>query len=175
MKHLFLAAALILPATSSAQTTAAPAPAPAPATPAPDPAWIAAQQAALTSLKASDGWQTLPGDVRWRRIGGDGKGTHPKISDVVLVHYSGKLTNGTEFDSSYKREWPLIIPVAAAVQGWQTVVPEMGVGDTIEAVIPAAVGYGPNEAGDIPANSTLIFKIQLLGIAPPELLAGQPQ
>lgn len=127
------------------------------------------------SLKPADGWQTLPGDVRWRRVSGDGKGTHPKLSDVVLVHYSGKLTNGTEFDSSYKRDWPLLIPVGAVVPGWQTVIPAMGVGDTIEAVIPAAQGYGDTASGDIPANSTLIFKIQLIGIAPPEMLQGQPQ
>ncbi len=93
-------------------------------------------------------------------------GAKPKISDNVKVHYSGKLeSNGKVFDSSYKRGEPATFPLNAVIQGWQEGLQIMEVGSTYEFVIPSKLAYGESGAGRmIPANATLIFEVQLLGI-----------
>lgn len=132
--------------------------------PALDPAWQQQQAAALTQLKPADGWQTTQDGLRWRRIKGDGTGTHPTIADTVTLHYAGTLTDGTEFDSSYARNEPATFPLADLIPAWQIAVPHMGIGDTIEIVSPSDLAYGPNGKGDIPGGATLLFKVELLGI-----------
>lgn len=128
-----------------------------------DMAWMSAQQAALSGLKASDGWQWLDGGLAWRRIAGDGSGRHPTAEDVVTVHYAGKLVDGTEFDSSYGGD-PVTFPLGKLIPAWKLAIPQMGVGDTIEIAAPASLAYGPKGKGPIPGGATLIFKVQLLGI-----------
>jgi FKBP-type peptidyl-prolyl cis-trans isomerase FkpA len=135
-----------------------------PTGPTQDAAWHNRQQLAIAELKAEDGWQVLPGNGRWRRVKGDGTGRHPAVTDTVTLHYAGKLVDGTEFDSSIARGEPATFPLNRLVKGWQVAVPLMGVGDTIEIVIPADMGYGPNGAGPIPGNATLLFTIELLDI-----------
>ncbi|MDF7774922.1 FKBP-type peptidyl-prolyl cis-trans isomerase [Sphingomonas sp. AOB5] len=129
-----------------------------------DAAWHNRQQLAISSLKAADGWQPLPGNGRWRRVKGDGTGRHPAVTDTVTLHYAGTLIDGTEFDSSFKRGEPATFPLNRLVKGWQVAVPNMGVGDTIEIAIPADMAYGPNGRGPIPGNATLLFTIQLIAI-----------
>ncbi len=129
-----------------------------------DTAWINNQSLALASLKASDGWQSLDRGLRWRRIAGNGSGKHPAVTDTVTLHYAGRLTDGTEFDSSYSRGEPATFPLDALIEAWQLAVPRMGVGDTIELAVPAELGYGPRGKGPIPGGATLMFKIELLGI-----------
>jgi FKBP-type peptidyl-prolyl cis-trans isomerase FkpA len=129
-----------------------------------DPAWHNRQSLALAQLKASDGWQSLPGGLRWRRVKGSGAGKHPTVNDVVTLHYAGTLIDGTEFDSSYGRGEPATFPLGALIQAWQMSVPMMGVGDTIEIATPADLAYGPEGKGPIPGGATLLFKIELLGI-----------
>ncbi|MES2989588.1 MAG: FKBP-type peptidyl-prolyl cis-trans isomerase [Pseudomonadota bacterium] len=129
-----------------------------------DTAWINSQSLALASLKASDGWQSMEKGLRWRRIAGNGSGKHPAVTDTVTLHYAGRLTDGTEFDSSYARNEPAIFPLEALIEAWQLAVPKMGIGDTIELAVPAELGYGPRGKGPIPGGATLLFKIELLGI-----------
>nr|WP_240700178.1 FKBP-type peptidyl-prolyl cis-trans isomerase [Sphingomonas gei] len=129
-----------------------------------DAAWHNRQMLALAQLKASDGWQSLPGNLRWRRIKGDGSGKHPTVQDVVKIHYAGTLVDGTEFDSSYSRGEPASFPLGALIPAWQMAVPMMGVGDTIEIATPSDLAYGPETKGPIPGGATLLFKIELLGI-----------
>jgi FKBP-type peptidyl-prolyl cis-trans isomerase FkpA len=129
-----------------------------------DAAWHNRQSLALAQLKASDGWQSLPGGLRWRRIKGDGTGKHPAVQDVVTIHYAGSLVDGTEFDSSYGRGEPATFPLGALIPAWQMAVPMMGVGDTIEIASPSDLAYGPAGKGPIPGGATLLFKIELLGI-----------
>jgi FKBP-type peptidyl-prolyl cis-trans isomerase len=133
-----------------------------------DAAWQNKQQLALVSLKASDGWRTLKGGLRWRRIKGDGSGKHPLVTDQVTLHYAGKLIDGTEFDSSYGRGEPVTFPLDQLIEAWQIAVPLMGVGDTVEIAVPADLGYGPVGKGPIPGGATLLFKIELLGIGAAE-------
>lgn len=129
-----------------------------------DASWMNQQQAVIANLKAADGWQPLPGNGRWRRIKGDGKGAHPTVDDTVTLNYEGKLTDGSVFDSSYARNEPATFPLGQLVKGWQVAVPNMGVGDTIEIWIPSDLGYGPAGAGPIPGGASLYFKIALMAI-----------
>lgn len=129
-----------------------------------DAAWYNRQELAIAQLKAEDGWRGLPGNIRWRRIAGDGSGKRPTVEDTVTLHYAGTLVDGTPFDSSYERGAPATFPLARLIKGWQIAVPQMGVGDTIEVAIPAAQAYGPVGRGAIPGGATLLFKIELIGI-----------
>lgn len=131
--------------------------------PSQDTAWQNRQMLALASLKASDGWKTLQGGLRWRRVKGDGSGKHPTLADQVTINYAGSFVDGTEFDSSYGRG-PATFPLGALVEAWQIAVPLMGVGDTIEIAVPAELGYGMRGKGPIPGGATLMFKIELLGV-----------
>ena len=137
---------------------------PEPTGPSQDAAWHNAQQLALASRQASDGWSWLDGGLLWRRVAGDGSGKHPTIDDTVTLHYAGTLVDGTEFDSSYRRNQPATFPLRGLIRAWQLAVPQMGVGDTIEIALPATLGYGPIGRGPIPGGATLLFKIELIGI-----------
>ena len=132
--------------------------------PAHDLAWHNRQQAAIAELKAEDGWQVLPGGLKWRRLAGDGSGQKPTVEDTVTVHYAGRLLDGTQFDSSYDRGEPATFPLGRLVKAWQLAIPQMGVGDTIELYTPADLAYGPVSKGPIPGNATLVFKVELLRI-----------
>ena len=109
----------------------------------------------------------LPDGVALRRIAGDGSGARPTLADRVTVHYRGSFIDGTVFDSSLDRGEPATFPLARLIRGWQVAIPEMGVGDRYEIVIPADLAYGPLGKGPIPGNATLLFTIELLGINPP--------
>lgn len=132
-----------------------------------DAAWQNQQQLALAQRTGKDGWQTLDGGLRWRRVKGNGAGAHPAVTDRVTIHYAGSFVDGTEFDSSYGGD-PVTFPLDQLIPAWQVAVPRMGVGDTIEIAVPAELGYGPKGKGPIPGGATLLFKIELLGINPPE-------
>jgi FKBP-type peptidyl-prolyl cis-trans isomerase FkpA len=145
-----------LPFTAIAQDAAA--------GPSQDAAWHNAQQAALASRQASEGWSWMEGGLLWRRVAGDGSGQRPTIADTVTLHYAGTLVDGTEFDSSYRRNEPATFPLRALIRAWQMAVPQMGVGDTIEVAAPATLAYGPIGRGPIPGGATLLFRIELLAI-----------
>lgn len=95
------------------------------------------------------------------RILRQGDGKKPTVLNKVEAHYRGWLTNGTEFDSSYKRGKPATFPLNGVVPGWQEGVPYCAEGGMIELVIPAKLGYGSRGSGPIPPNSTLRFLIEL--------------
>lgn len=86
----------------------------------------------------------------------------------IAVHYIGTLTNGTKFDSSLDRKQPFIFTLGAGqvIKGWDLGVAGMKVGGVRKLVISPELGYGSQVAGTIPANSTLVFEVQLLGINP---------
>jgi FKBP-type peptidyl-prolyl cis-trans isomerase FkpA len=130
-----------------------------------DMAWHMAQQQALASRQLSDGWSWLPGGVLWRRIKGDGSGSRPTVDDTVTVHYVGTFVDGETFDSSRRRGEPATFPLGGLIRAWQLAIPMAGVGDTIELAIPATMAYGPVGRGPIPGGATLLFEIELLGIA----------
>ena len=102
------------------------------------------------------------------RVNKPGRGNHPKLSDGVLVHYRGRLVNGTEFDSSYKRGKPASFQVNKVIKGWTEALLLMQQGDHWQLFIPAELAYGVKGAGTtIPPNSTLIFDIEFIRILQP--------
>lgn len=95
---------------------------------------------------------------------GDG-GAKPTLSSRVTVHYVGRLTDGTQFDSSYDRGQPITFPLGNVIAGWQEGLQLMSVGSHYELVIPPDLGYGASGIpGAIPPNAVLIFEVELLGI-----------
>lgn len=154
---LFAAAGLFVSGPAAAQEQA-------PDANAQSPAWHAQQQLYLLNLKAEDGWYTAQGGLRWRWLKYLASPDKPKVTDIVTVHYEGKLLDGTVFDSSYARGQPATFPLNRLVPGWQIAIPNMGVGEIIEIAIPADLAYGPVGRGPIPGNATLVFKVELLGI-----------
>jgi len=95
----------------------------------------------------------------------EGVGISPKASDKVQVHYVGSLQDGTEFDNSVKRGEPLEFPVNAVIEGWQDLLQVLKEGSKVKAWIPSHLAYG--EAGVppmIPANSMLVFEVELLKV-----------
>lgn len=91
-----------------------------------------------------------------------GSGESPKPSDTVKVHYKGTLTDGTTFDSSYDRGEPIEFQLNQLIPAWIEAIPMLKKGGKMEIVVPPQLGYGDRPAGKIPANSTLIFEIELL-------------
>jgi FKBP-type peptidyl-prolyl cis-trans isomerase FkpA len=96
-----------------------------------------------------------------------GDGAEAKAGQLVDVHYTGWLTNGTQFDSSVDRGKPFSFKLGAGqvIQGWDQGVAGMKVGGKRKLTIPPALGYGARGAGGvIPPNSTLVFDVELLGV-----------
>jgi FKBP-type peptidyl-prolyl cis-trans isomerase len=97
-----------------------------------------------------------------------GTGNSPKQGQTVVVHYTGWLTDGTKFDSSLDRGEPLEfeIGVGQVIQGWDVGVASMKVGGKRKLTIPPELAYGNEDVSDglIPANSTLIFEVELLDL-----------
>jgi len=107
-----------------------------------------------------------------------GKGEKPKASDMVRVHYTGTLIDGTKFDSSLDRKEPAEFPLDHVIRGWTEGVQLMPVGSKFKFYLPADLAYGEQGAGTIPPNSVLVFEVQLLDIvkenAAQEAPAAQP-
>ena len=96
---------------------------------------------------------------------GSGEGEHPKATDVVSVHYHGTLLDGTVFDSSVERGTPAEFPLNGVILGWTEGVQLMQAGDKWKFYVPSEMAYGARSPSPkIPANSTLIFEIELLEI-----------
>jgi peptidylprolyl isomerase len=93
-----------------------------------------------------------------------GSGPGVKPGSTVTVHYLGTLENGTKFDSSYDRGTPFTtqIGVGQVIQGWDEGIVGMKIGGKRKLTIPADLGYGAQANGAIPANSTLIFEVELI-------------
>jgi FKBP-type peptidyl-prolyl cis-trans isomerase FklB len=99
----------------------------------------------------------------------EGSGPSPKETDTVVVNYKGTLIDGTEFDSSYKRNEPASFQVNRVVKGWIEALQLMKAGAKYQLFIPSALAYGERGAGQlIGPNATLIFEVELLSIKAPE-------
>lgn len=95
-----------------------------------------------------------------------GSGATPTDSDTVVVNYVGTLTDGKEFDNSYKRGEPLTFRLDGVIPGWTEGLKHVKKGGKIELVIPPDLAYGQNGVPGIPPNSTLVFQVELLDIKP---------
>ena len=94
-----------------------------------------------------------------------GDGAKPVAADTVRVHYEGQLTDGTVFDSSYKRGQPASFPLKGVIPCWTEGVQTMAVGGKARLVCPPSTAYGSRGAGGVvPPNAELTFTVELLGI-----------
>ncbi|NLR92966.1 MULTISPECIES: FKBP-type peptidyl-prolyl cis-trans isomerase [Flammeovirga] len=100
----------------------------------------------------------------------EGKGTNPAVGAEVQVHYTGTLLNGNKFDSSVDRGQPFSFPLGQGrvIQGWDEGIQLLNKGAKATLFIPSALGYGPRAMGtDIPANSVLVFDVELIDFNTP--------
>ena len=125
---------------------------------------LKAGEAFLTANAAKDGVTTLPSGLQYKVIK-SGTGKSPQKSDKVTVNYRGTLIDGTEFDSSYKRNEPASFALNGVIKGWSEGLQLMKVGGKAKLVCPPEVAYGSRGAPPrIPPNATLHFEVELLAI-----------
>lgn len=118
----------------------------------------------LAENKQKDGVKMLDDGLQYKVIK-KGDGPRPRANDSVTVHYTGKLIDGTVFDSSEKRGKPVTFPVDAVIPGWTEALQMMHVGGEYKLFIPPDLAYGKRGAGaQIGPNETLIFDVKLLSI-----------
>lgn len=138
-----------------------------------DPAEMAKSAAEAKAFMATnakvEGVQTLPSGVQYKIVrSGPATGLKPGPQDEVKVHYEGKLVSGKIFDSSYDRGQPAAMPLPALIPAWKEALQLMRPGDEWILFVPPEMGYGPEGAGggEIPGNSVLIFRIELIDVLP---------
>lgn len=134
----------------------------------------AAAQAYLAKAAARPGAVKTPSGLIYRDIK-VGDGASPKSTDTVKVNYRGTFVDGTEFDSSYKRNEPAQFALNGVIPCWTEGVQRMKVGGKAQLVCPANIAYGERGRPGIPGGATLVFEIELLDIpaAPPAAPASR--
>lgn len=123
----------------------------------------AAGEKFLVENKTKEGVKTTESGLQYKVIT-EGKGEIPADTCKVKVNYKGTLIDGTEFDSSYKRNEPATFRANQVIKGWTEALTMMPVGSKWELYIPQELAYGSRESGQIKPFSTLIFEVELVGI-----------
>jgi peptidylprolyl isomerase len=165
----FLIVLLLLTVTLSAcgSGTTAPPPQPEKATNSPADSSPAAEATPSETIPA-EAITTVSGLTYI--IVAEGSGETPKKGDLVKVHYTGRLEDGTEFDNSYDRgePFPFALGMGQVIDGWDEGIALLKVGGKAKLIIPPELGYGANGAGggQIPPNATLFFDVELVAIEP---------
>ncbi len=125
---------------------------------------LAAGQKFLEENKGKEGVKTTESGLQYKVLT-EGQGRSPKSTDTVVVQYTGKLIDGTVFDSSIERGEPATFQVEGVIPGWSEALMMMKVGSKWELYVPSNLAYGERKRGEqIPANSVLIFEVELLDI-----------
>jgi FKBP-type peptidyl-prolyl cis-trans isomerase len=121
-------------------------------------------QAFLAENATKPGVKQTPSGLQYLIIT-PGEGRQPGPTDTVRVNYRGTLLNGTEFDSSYKRNEPIEFPLNGVIKGWTEGLQLIKAGGKIQLFIPANLAYGARGAGGvIGPDETLIFEVELLKV-----------
>jgi len=129
---------------------------------------LAAAKAFMANNAKQPGIQTTASGLQYKIVrSGPAGGMRPQANDEVKVNYEGKLPNGKVFDSSYERGVPASMPLSGLIPGWVEALQLMRPGDEWILYVPPQLGYGAEGAGgDIPPNSALIFRIELIDLLP---------
>lgn len=127
--------------------------------------YIEANKKWLEEKAQEEGVMALPKGIYYKVLsGGNQESAQPSQRSIVTAHYTGKTINGKKFDSS-RGGVPLACRLCDLIEGWIIAMQQMHIGDKWEVYIPAEMGYGKFSQPGIPGGSTLIFEIELLGIA----------
>ena len=122
----------------------------------------------LAQNKTKEGVKTLPSGLQYKVVKA-GAGKKPKATDTVVTHYKGTLLDGTEFDSSFKRNQPATFKVNGVIRGWTEALQLIEEGAKWILYVPAALAYGDRGAGQqIGPDATLIFEVELISIQQPK-------
>ena len=120
-------------------------------------------EAFLTENAKKDGVKVTESGLQYEVIK-EGEGAKPTAEDTVTVHYTGKLVDGTVFDSSKDRGQPATFPLSNVIKGWTEGVALMSEGAEYRLYVPADLAYGDQDIGTIPAGSVLTFDVELISI-----------
>jgi len=132
------------------------------------PSYEDMQAAFLAEYAQGEGTMVTNSGLMYR-VEREGEGASPDANDVVEVHYEGQLIDGTVFDSSYARGETIEFPLNRVIPGWTEGLQLMQEGAKYQFAIPAELAYGSRRMGDdIPANSTLVFDVELFNVTPVE-------
>lgn len=123
------------------------------------------QSAIFEKLSFQEGVFALPCGIYYKVLETGESTISPGARSIVTVHYKGSLIDGRVFDNSYERTCPDALRLSDVIEGWQVALQKMHVGDKWIIYIPYAMGYGIKSFDSIPAYSTLIFEVELLGVA----------
>ena len=128
---------------------------------------VAVLGAAALAWAGQTGQVATPSGLKYQVLAAGKPGPHPTDTDVALVNYVGKLTDGTVFDQSRQ---PTPMPVTGVVPGFSEALKLMPKGAKYRFWIPPQLGYGAAGAGPIPANATLVFDVELVDFIPADVL-----
>ena len=126
-------------------------------------------KAYMAKVAKEPGVKVLPSGLAYKVVhSGPATGLKPQLNDEVKVHYEGKLVSGRVFDSSYERGQPAAMGLKGLIPAWQEALVLMRPGDEWILYVPPEKGYGAEGAGggQIPPNSALIFRIELIDVLP---------
>ncbi|MCR5130139.1 MAG: FKBP-type peptidyl-prolyl cis-trans isomerase [Prevotella sp.] len=127
--------------------------------------YIQANKEWLEAKSKEEGVKALPKGIFYKVLNeGNPSSAKPSVRSIITAHYTGRTINGKLFDSS-RGGAPLACRLCDLIEGWIIALQQMHIGDKWELYIPAEMGYGRFSQPGIPAGSTLIFEIELLGIA----------
>lgn len=126
--------------------------------------YIQANKDWLEAKAKEEGIKALPKGIYYKVLAVGNAQTTPSVRSIVTAHYTGKTIDGKTFDSS-RGGVPLACRLCDLIEGWIIAMQQMHIGDKWEVYIPAEMGYGKFSQPGIPGGSTLIFEIELLGIA----------
>lgn len=129
---------------------------------------LGANKTFLEENAAKDGVTATESGLQYEVLtAGDAEGPQPSADDVVVVHYEGRLLDGTVFDSSVERGEPAELPVNGVIPGWMEALQLMHVGDKWKVTLPSELAYGERSPSPvIPPNSILVFEMELISINP---------
>ncbi len=128
-------------------------------------------EAFLAENKTKEGVVALPSGLQYKILK-EGTGEKPTLDDTVVCNYKGTLINGTEFDASDKHGGPVTFPLKAVIAGWTEALQLMPVGSKWQLFVPSNLAYGTQGPGDIGANATLIFEVELVSVKKATAVAG---